>query len=194
MAKSPPEVDFSPFRDLDITKLRSEKFSITIRDGRDHLRGTKRTVKEAFHRFDALVNTVEYKPGWEFSVIARPKTKHVFLQIHFERDDRDTGNPMPFLMERSIPAKALLNMSDFALKEFIRRCIHDLENHEADEWLYFDGERGFEPHCFSFVDPAPERACQHCGCTENNACPMGCYWADENTCSECVGKEVAANG
>ncbi len=31
------------------------------------------------------------------------------------------------------------------------------------------------------------RACRVCGCTDDRACPGGCYWADEDLCSACVG-------
>ena len=34
-----------------------------------------------------------------------------------------------------------------------------------------------------------ESSCRVCGCTEDRACPGGCYWADvdHTLCSECVG-------
>lgn len=28
--------------------------------------------------------------------------------------------------------------------------------------------------------------CRICGCTDDNACPGGCYWVEEDLCSECV--------
>lgn len=28
-------------------------------------------------------------------------------------------------------------------------------------------------------------SCRACGCTENNACPGGCSWAEEDLCSKC---------
>ena len=28
--------------------------------------------------------------------------------------------------------------------------------------------------------------CRICGCTDNNACPGGCYWVEEDLCSQCV--------
>ncbi len=31
--------------------------------------------------------------------------------------------------------------------------------------------------------------CRVCGCTDDHACPGGCYWVEEDLCSECVGKE-----
>lgn len=35
--------------------------------------------------------------------------------------------------------------------------------------------------------------CSECNCTDDHACPGGCYWAAPNLCSKCVpGKEQAA--
>lgn len=28
--------------------------------------------------------------------------------------------------------------------------------------------------------------CRICGCTQNNACPEGCYWVEKNLCSVCA--------
>ena len=28
--------------------------------------------------------------------------------------------------------------------------------------------------------------CKICGCTQNNACPEGCYWVEKNLCSVCA--------
>lgn len=29
------------------------------------------------------------------------------------------------------------------------------------------------------------RVCRVCGCTDDNACPGGCYWVERNLCSAC---------
>lgn len=31
-----------------------------------------------------------------------------------------------------------------------------------------------------------EQSCRICGCTWFNACPGGCYWVQEDLCSECI--------
>ncbi|HZK56686.1 MAG TPA: hypothetical protein VFD17_00120 [Clostridia bacterium] len=36
--------------------------------------------------------------------------------------------------------------------------------------------------------PFDERKCRVCGCTDNCACPGGCYWVDINLCSRCAEK------
>ena len=37
-------------------------------------------------------------------------------------------------------------------------------------------------------DEEDVRRCRVCGCTDDHACPGGCYWVEEDLCSECVGK------
>ena len=32
-----------------------------------------------------------------------------------------------------------------------------------------------------------EQVCRVCGCTQDNACPGGCYWVEDDLCSECAG-------
>lgn len=33
------------------------------------------------------------------------------------------------------------------------------------------------------------RQCRVCGCTDDCACPGGCWWVEDDLCSSCVGKE-----
>lgn len=35
-----------------------------------------------------------------------------------------------------------------------------------------------------------EQVCRVCGCTWENACPGGCYWIEQDLCSECAEKET----
>lgn len=30
------------------------------------------------------------------------------------------------------------------------------------------------------------RSCRHCGCTDNQACPDGCWWTGDTLCSACT--------
>jgi hypothetical protein len=34
------------------------------------------------------------------------------------------------------------------------------------------------------------RVCRICGCSEYNACENGCFWVEEDLCSECVNKGI----
>ena len=38
-----------------------------------------------------------------------------------------------------------------------------------------------------------ERKCRVCGCTQNNACPGGCYWVEEDLCSQCAVCEICGH-
>lgn len=40
---------------------------------------------------------------------------------------------------------------------------------------------------------ASEPVCRVCGCTEDNACPGGCSWVEENLCSRCAGSDHHEN-
>lgn len=31
-----------------------------------------------------------------------------------------------------------------------------------------------------------KRRCRICGCTDDRACPGGCYWVEEDLCSKCA--------
>jgi len=39
------------------------------------------------------------------------------------------------------------------------------------------------------VHPAEEQKCRVCGCTQERACPGGCYWVEPTLCSTCADKE-----
>ena len=32
----------------------------------------------------------------------------------------------------------------------------------------------------------PQRTCRVCGCTQGHACPGGCFWVEEDLCSQCA--------
>lgn len=40
-------------------------------------------------------------------------------------------------------------------------------------------------------EPLMGRVCRVCGCTDDHACPGGCYWVEEDLCSACAAKEAA---
>ncbi|MEG0854567.1 MAG: AAA family ATPase [Angelakisella sp.] len=41
---------------------------------------------------------------------------------------------------------------------------------------------------FTIVDPKDRtvKKCRVCGCTNDHACPGGCYWVETNLCSRCA--------
>jgi hypothetical protein len=44
-------------------------------------------------------------------------------------------------------------------------------------------ECGFDP---GFDVTVKRQACRECGCTEELACPEGCYWVEDDLCSACA--------
>lgn len=36
-----------------------------------------------------------------------------------------------------------------------------------------------------------ERACRVCNCTDDDACPGGCYWVEDDLCSRCRPRAAA---
>lgn len=43
-----------------------------------------------------------------------------------------------------------------------------------------------KPADFEKPRRAHERKCRKCGCTDDLACPGGCYWVEADLCSRCV--------
>jgi hypothetical protein len=37
--------------------------------------------------------------------------------------------------------------------------------------------------------PKQQQRCRVCGCTQDRACPGGCYWVEPNLCSNCSDRE-----
>lgn len=44
---------------------------------------------------------------------------------------------------------------------------------------FIDGE-------IDYLAKPKEQKCRVCGCTDNNACPGGCYWEEQDLCSKCA--------
>ena len=40
-----------------------------------------------------------------------------------------------------------------------------------------------------FVVKLPAQTCRKCRCTDDRACPGGCFWVEEDLCSACAGYE-----
>jgi hypothetical protein len=38
----------------------------------------------------------------------------------------------------------------------------------------------------TLADVWPVRACRVCGCTDDRACPGGCWWVEADLCSSCA--------
>ncbi len=45
-----------------------------------------------------------------------------------------------------------------------------------------------EAFCHRVQQSLAPRACRVCGCTNDRACPGGCYWVERDLCSVCASK------
>ena len=43
-----------------------------------------------------------------------------------------------------------------------------------------------EPMIVDVEPPIPLEVCRECGCTDELACPGGCFWVGAGLCSRCV--------
>ena len=57
-----------------------------------------------------------------------------------------------------------------------------------NDFYFYDDYGASEFDCTPMYDEDDEPRCRVCGCTQNNACPGGCYWVEEDLCSACVEK------
>jgi hypothetical protein len=47
-------------------------------------------------------------------------------------------------------------------------------------------------HLNDYDNERPERRCRICGCTDDDPCPEGCYWVEDDLCSACAMAEELA--
>lgn len=60
--------------------------------------------------------------------------------------------------------------------------------------IYLDdlGRLREEPeHLATFGDVGEGGICRDCGCTDERACPGGCWWVADDLCSTCWARESA---
>lgn len=85
-----------------------------------------------------LLKMIEYKPTVELFADGE---QHFRIRAEtFERSN--PGQPVRIFGTGWVPDHVPLEEAIF----MIRRALHDLELHEADEWFKFRGERLFDPH------------------------------------------------
>ncbi len=68
---------------------------------------------------------------------------------------------------------------------------HKLDARNPYAALLEQCERGLEEfeERLAVLDVEDERTCRRCGCTEEHACPGGCYWVDWDLCNQCLRPE-----
>ncbi len=74
--------------------------------------------------------------------------------------------------ETKLPQSTILPHYPYVNVAEIRRIL----NSAPEETLYVTAE------------PRAKQACRVCGCTDDHACPGGCWWAEPGLCNRCVGE------
>ena len=104
---------------------------------------------------DALrfVEQVKYKPNWYINAHAKPDSfggrfgcsNLVVVMTMRVPDVRDASKMIDVTSTRELPGMQVGELGYEGLTWWIHAHIMDMENHEADEWLRFAGERRREP-------------------------------------------------
>lgn len=61
--------------------------------------------------------------------------------------------------------------NDVNLDGCLEQCCESVKETDRENAILYDDEL---------------KKCRVCGCTDDFACPGGCYWVEEDLCSECV--------
>lgn len=89
------------------------------------------------------------------------------LPIVFEKmQEKGIGNCSITVSGEKIDFGMLLFVNEQEFIPFLKQAMQDFDQ--------FRGEG--------------ERRCRICGCTQDNACPGGCWWVEEDLCSACTEK------
>lgn len=109
-------------------------------------------------RIRALLERIQYRPGWRIEMPADRFERHEVLELLVIAEVPDTYHPERIgkvAHRRPITTREMADhLPDRELLLMIREQLHEVERHEADEWLLVDGRRIFDPH----ADPAERRA------------------------------------
>lgn len=112
---------------------------------------------DQLERVRGIVKKITYKPGWRFNVASRYFDYQPTRPWDIDRVIITITAPMPNLngdgttvdviSQKQIECLQLERMKDEDILDYwITHCILDLEKHEMDEWLKFDGFHVREPH------------------------------------------------
>lgn len=83
--------------------------------------------------------------------------------------------------------QAAVDKSDELTKAFALACRIISDNFPA----CLPNNQSWQDYILNRVRTEP--VCRVCGCTEDNACPGGCYWVEPDLCSACAQLERADN-
>jgi len=95
--------------------------------------------------WENLVASFRYKVGWSFDYDYQIDYNLEMFHISARVPDRDNPTSANLItVGQSFRLPEWVNM-EFG-RSFLRDCVHELETHEMDENILFDGERVFDPH------------------------------------------------
>lgn len=98
-----------------------------------------------------LVDSISYKPGWQFFLKPHPVEHIDVFYVHSWTDDSmNHDKPISVRHEFFVPP-ATYNRDTWAAWLFDR--VRDVETHEAAEFFKIDGYREFAPHHSNGEDP-----------------------------------------
>jgi len=94
----------------------------------------------------AEASRTSYRPGWRFSGQAMPDgSVSLLVESPPWPDVSDPAAP-PVRLGVSRLLHPSWPMDRSSVRRTVRSMVHELERHEADEWLSWGGERPFDPH------------------------------------------------
>lgn len=93
--------------------------------------------------WQALLDSLSYKPGWEFRV--QEGKWDTTLLIHLT-DVQDTYSDRRIRVTHRYVLPLRCPPDAGYARRWVRDCIHRTEMHESDEWIRFNGEMVYNPH------------------------------------------------
>lgn len=96
--------------------------------------------------FMSLISSMSYKPGYELGCKPNFSNTHLVLSMHYQTKDAVKEEQATVHLERKILPEVLNAMDHLKALQFIKSFIHDVEAHEADEWLKIRGRQIYDPH------------------------------------------------
>jgi len=100
----------------------------------------------------ALLQSLTYKPHWKLKVTYSEADDLAYLRLKVKTECTRTGEMVQFATDTKIAISPYCNRplqfdtGEAELLQAVRQWIHELELHEADEWLQVDGKMVFDPH------------------------------------------------
>lgn len=97
-------------------------------------------------RLQQLISKVTYKPGVTIKLDKRTNTSIALIFTWQTKDTRNGLVEVPLMSTEYYSFKDMESLSDAQIFAKIRRQVHEMELHEADEWLKFEDKPIKDPH------------------------------------------------